>query len=89
MYVKMSLISHAMGYVYEGLSYTILPKMNNMETDLKKIIEEIALKKIIHHLPQASAYQSKIKFHHAGHKASMDLDQLPPEMARQIAEMFE
>ena len=60
-----------------------------MEIDSKKMIEEIALKKIIHHLPEAIAYQSKIKFLHNGHKASMNLDLLPPALAKQIAEMFE
>ena len=60
-----------------------------MKTDLKKTIEEIALKKIMHKFPEVNAYKSKIKFDHTGHKASMNLDQLPPAMARQIEEMFE
>jgi hypothetical protein len=60
-----------------------------MKTDLKKIIEEITLKKIMHKFPEASDYQTKIKFSHTEHKASMNLDQLPPGLARQIEEMFE
>ena len=60
-----------------------------MKTDLKKIIEEIALKKIMHKFPEVNALKSKIKFNHTEHKASMNLDQLPPALARQIEEMFE
>lgn len=64
-------------------------KSTVMKSDLKKIIEEIALKKIMHKFPEASHYTSKIKFNHTEHKASMNLDQLPPALARQIEEMFE
>ncbi len=60
-----------------------------MKSDLKKIIEKIALKKIMHKFPEAGHYASKIKFNHTEHKASMNLDQLPPALARQIEEMFE
>lgn len=60
-----------------------------MKSDLKKIIEEIALKKIMHQFPEAGRYTSKIKFNHSAHKASMNLDGLPPALARQIAELFE
>ena len=44
-----------------------------MKTDLKKIIEEIALKKIMHKFPEADVYKAKIKFNHTQHKASMNL----------------
>ena len=64
-------------------------KSADMKSDLKKIIEEIALKKIMHKFPEAGHYTSKIKFNHTEHKASMNLDQLPPALARQIEEMFE
>jgi hypothetical protein len=60
-----------------------------MIADLKRIIEEITLKKIMHKFPEADAYRSMIKFNHTQNKASMNLDQLPPALARQIEEMFE
>ena len=60
-----------------------------MKTDLKRIIEEIALKKIMHRFPEVNVYKSKITFNHSQHGASMNLDQLPHALARQIEEMFE
>ena len=60
-----------------------------MKTDLKKTIEEIALKKIMHKFPEADQYKSKITFNHTGHRAIMNLDHLPPALARQIEDMFE
>jgi hypothetical protein len=60
-----------------------------MLTDLKKLIEAISLKKILHKYPEAAAYQSMITFSHIGSKASMDLHLLPPELVKKIEEMFE
>ena len=83
------LVSISNGRTVSALMSNILFKTTVMKSDLKKIIEEIALKKIMQKLPEAGSYKSKIKFNHTGHRASMNLDQLPPALARQIEEMFE
>ena len=61
---------------------------DSMPEDLKKVIEEIALKKILTKYPEAILYKSMITFSHNGTKASMNLDLLPPELSEKIEEMF-
>jgi hypothetical protein len=60
-----------------------------MEADLKKMMEEIALKKIVRKIPDAEDYKTLIKFRHSENKILMDLDALPADLAKQIDELFQ
>ncbi|MEP6748148.1 MAG: hypothetical protein ABJB86_10520 [Bacteroidota bacterium] len=60
-----------------------------MLQDLKKTIEEIAFKKIFSKYPEAMEYKLLISFNHVGNKASINLDQLPADLMKKIALLFE
>lgn len=57
-----------------------------MKPDTKKIIEQIAIKKIERCLPDVNT--SRIKFVHSLHKVKMELDELPSPQAKKIEALF-
>lgn len=57
-----------------------------MKTDTKKIIEQIAIKKITRNLPDVNI--ARIKFVHSLHKVKMELDELPSPQAKKIEALF-
>lgn len=57
-----------------------------MKTDTKKIIEQIAIKKIVRHFPEVNT--SRIRFVHSLHKVKMDLDELPSPQAKKVEALF-